>query len=301
MIRCYPFIFFIVALLTGRSVFIFFVTQRTSIMVYLDLLPLGECLALGIDLGVFFLFRALLRRHQNILNEIREAPKFDNYAELKAHLEQAEECGDLDGLSGRKLGTDAENCVPYAVIRGRVEAIDAAIPSQFVSHDSGVMKTFTIKDHKVERSHGLWLEKAENIHESTRKVPFKIIPAQQAALQSAALLKTSAEGVEFCDVDKVDNPLYAELDVTYDKFEPSQAGFGRSLMDNFRGDVSKGIQETETMLLVGTNVTAIGRVVMKGGDAIRMVYPTGGYEYILTKKTPEEIISGYGNVKISCH
>ena len=270
-------------------------------MVYLDLLPLGECLALGIDLGLFFLFRALLRRHQNILNDIREAPKFDNYAELKFHLEQAEECGDLDGLSGRKLGTDAENCVPYAVIRGRVEAIDAAIPSQFVSHDSGVMKSFTIKDHKVERSHGLWLEKAENIHESTRKVPFKIIPAQQAALQSAALLKTSAEGVEFCDVDKVDNPLYAELDVTYDKFEPSQAGFGRSLMDNFRGDVSKGIQETETMLLVGTNVTAIGRVVMKGGDAIRMVYPTGGYEYILTKKTPEEIISGYGNVKISCH
>ena len=49
-------------------------------------LPLAECLALGLDLGVFWLCRVLLRRHIDILNDIKEAPRFDNYADLHANL-----------------------------------------------------------------------------------------------------------------------------------------------------------------------------------------------------------------------
>ena len=64
-------------------------------------------------------------------------------------------------------------------------------------------------------------------------------------------------------------------------------------MDNFRGDVSKGIQETEKMLLVGTKVTAIGKIVMKGSEnGIKMVYPSKDFEFVLTKKTYEEIVHG---------
>jgi len=249
--------------------------------------PTGECMALGFDLGLFFLCRALLRRHREILSEIRAAPKFDSYSELRDNIL-------LEFTKDAHEGAvETDKSIPYAVVEGRVEPMDAAIPSQFVSADTGVIRTFTIKDHKVERSHGLWVEKSANIQESERNVPFKIIPSQDAVLQSAALLRTSAEGVEFRDIDKIDNPLHAELDVVYDKFEPSQAGFGRSLMDNFRGDVSKGIQETEKMLLVGTKVTAIGRVIMKGGNSIQIVYPTADYQFILSKKTHEEIIKGY--------
>ena len=64
-------------------------------------------------------------------------------------------------------------------------------------------------------------------------------------------------------------------------------------MDNVRGDVDKGIQETEKMLLVGTKVTAIGRVILKGGEnGIKMVFPSKDHEFILTKKTYEEIVRG---------
>jgi len=253
-------------------------------------IPLSEILALGLDLGLYLLSRAVLRRHIQILKDIRDAPKFDNLADLRENL---------------RLGTDDEDIVhssaaettnmPYVVIEGRVEPIDGGISSQFLPHESGVIKTFAIKDHKVERRGGLWHEKSDNIQESHRDVPFKIVLAQEAALQSAALLKHNPAGVEFRDLDKVDNPLHGELDVTYDKFNPSSSGFGKALMENFRGDVSKGIQETEKMLLVGTKVTAIGKIVLRG-NGILMVSPSKDYEYILTKKTYEEVMRGYEDV-----
>ena len=63
-------------------------------------------------------------------------------------------------------------------------------------------------------------------------------------------------------------------------------------MDNLLGDISKGIQETEKMLLVGTKVTAIGRIVVGSEGGIKMVYPAKDFEFVLTKKTYEEIVRG---------
>jgi len=280
-------------------------------------LPWEECLALGLDLGVFLLFRAILRQHVKILKDIQNAPRFESYAELRANLsidaENMEASGaeipesssvgspEMSPSSYSSSSTSSSDCssIPYAIIEGRVEAVDSPIASQFRSSESGVLKTFTIRNHKLERRHGLWHEKMDDIHKSVRDVPFKIVLSKDAAAtpQSsfAGLVRWAAvEGVEFRDVDKVDNPLHGELDVVYDKFEHSSAGFGKSLMDNVRGDVDKGIQETEKMLLVGTKVTAIGRVILKGGEnGIKMVFPSKDHEFILTKKTYEEIVRGY--------
>jgi len=247
-------------------------------------LPLVECLALGLDVGVFYLCRLILRRHLDILKDVKEAPRFDSYADVRANL--------VNGIDD--AGDKGEASIPYAVLVGRVEPVDSPINSQFISSESGVMKTFTITDHKVERRHGLWHEKSESIQESSRDIPFQIVLAQDASLQSSGLLRTAVTGVEFRDLEKVDNPLRSELDVVYDKFEPSSTGFGKALMDNFRGDVSKGIQETEKMLLVGTKVTAIGKLVMRGSEnGVKMVYPANDFEYILTKKSYEDIVRGY--------
>jgi len=254
-------------------------------------LPLAECLALGFDVGIFLLCRAILRRHLDILKDIKEAPRFDNYADLRANLSLGQSETRQDNAStSPPHPPPSEASIRYAVLEGRVEPMDSPINSQFISSENGVMKMFTITDHKVERRHGLWHEKSEHIQESSRNVPFKIV----LALQSSGLLKTAIQGVEFRDLEKVDNPIRSELDVVYDKFEPSSTGFGKALMDNFRGDVSKGIQETEKMLLVGTKVTAIGKIVMKGSEnGIKMVYPSKDFEFVLTKKTYEEIVHGY--------
>jgi len=262
-------------------------------------LPLAECLALGFDLGLFLLCRAILRRHLEILKDIREAPRFDGYADLTAHLSNRYDVVENSHPDSSALPSPAplnEPSIQYAVLEGRIEPIDSPIASQFVSSEYGVVKSFTITDHKVERRHGLWQERSESIQTSSRDVPFKIVLSQDATLQSAGLLRAALKGVEFRDLDKLDNPLLGELDVVYDKFQPSSTGFGKALMDNFRGDVSKGIQETEKMLLVGTKVTAIGKVLMKGGgNGIKMVYPAKDLEFILTKKTYEEIVDGYQN------
>ena len=55
------------------------------------------------------------------------------------------------------------------------------------------------------------------------------------------------------------------------------------------------------MLLVGTKVTAIGRVILKGGEnGIKMVFPAKDHEFILTKKTYEEIVRGYRFLLFGC-
>jgi len=238
----------------------------------------GECIALVLDLGFYFLFRARLKRYKEITSDLKGAPRFENEEELQEAMVQ----------------NGAE--IPYAVVEGRVTPMEDPITSQYLANENGVVKAFTNVDHETERRNGFWYDK-EVIQNTTRDVPIKIVLGKEAALQNAKgsllFLKSATPGVEVLDLDKLDNNLSEEMNIVYDHFEPSSAGFGKSIFGSARGDVSKGIQETEKMLLVGTKVTAVGRLMMRKAGIIKLMQPANQFEFILTKKSYEDVVRGY--------
>ena len=93
---------------------------------------------------------------------------------------------------------------------------------------------------------------------------------------------------------KVEEVLAADfldesLITTHDKFEPSQSNLLAKGLDRIFGDVSKGFQEKERLLPVGTSMLGIGKIAIEKGMKV-LVPPENGMPYILTTKTKRQVI-----------
>lgn len=87
------------------------------------------------------------------------------------------------------------------------------------------------------------------------------------------------------------------ITVTYDKYVPNDASAWSKVIDRFSGDVSKGFQETEKMLEIGTHMISLGKISIEDGK-IKLFPPTiPGARYILSKLNRTEIIKKLNSSK----
>ena len=82
-----------------------------------------------------------------------------------------------------------------------------------------------------------------------------------------------------------------DLDVIYDKFDPASNSLSDHVMGWVIGDRQKGVQFTENMLVNGTDLTAIGELVLNTTDkSISLQEPTNGCDYFLVKDSSKSLI-----------
>ena len=85
--------------------------------------------------------------------------------------------------------------------------------------------------------------------------------------------------------------LMDDLRTTYDKYEPTKTTVMEKGIDRMFGDVSKGYQETEQMLNIGTPLVGFGRLVLGKYGNIKITPPdSADGDYILTRFTKQEVI-----------
>ena len=88
--------------------------------------------------------------------------------------------------------------------------------------------------------------------------------------------------------------LQDELTTTYDRFEQNKSGIFQRGIDRISGEVSKGYQESEKMLLKGAHIVGMGKLILENG-LIKLRSPTEGQVYILTRSSRDEIIQSLTN------
>ena len=75
-----------------------------------------------------------------------------------------------------------------------------------------------------------------------------------------------------------------------DQFEAAGAGkFGKHILGSVLGDIHKGVQTTERMLIKGTTLTGIGELV-SGPDGVTLQPPNDGRPYYLVKNSLSSLI-----------
>ena len=115
------------------------------------------------------------------------------------------------------------------------------------------------------------------------------------------VISNTVEGVPFVlsDPDKpghkvhVTEALVAEfilddLTVTHDQFKPEQSNLLQHGIERAFGEYTKGFQEKEKMLLIGTDLVGIGEICLQHNQ-VKLAPPSKG-SYILSKLTRNEII-----------
>lgn len=110
-------------------------------------------------------------------------------------------------------------------------------------------------------------------------IPFYLVPHGESTYPTKVMVTepNSAYNIE------------QELLVTHENFIQPQTDIIKKGMELISGEVHKGLQETEKMLIVGTQLMAIGRLV-KEGDDIKMKPPSDDYKYIISRKTKDELV-----------
>lgn len=84
--------------------------------------------------------------------------------------------------------------------------------------------------------------------------------------------------------------LLDDLRTTYDKYQPTKTTAVEKGIDRMFGDVSKGFQETEQMLNIGTPLVGIGKLAMNQTGVIKIMPPDDQNRYILTRFTKDEVV-----------
>lgn len=146
------------------------------------------------------------------------------------------------------------------------------LESHFQKGVKGVVREFSIVEHKrtLGRS-GFWYDSTRTIQTYSNHVPF--------ALNKIVEISDHTQASEL------------DLDVTYDKFDAAPNTLGDHVWGWVVGDRQKGVQSTERMLINGSDLTAIGELVLNTKDGkMRMQAPVDSNNYYLVKETSKSLI-----------
>ena len=177
--------------------------------------------------------------------------------------------------------------IPYAVVRGHAGPMR---PGTELSSDyatlkdvKGVVKTFELTEHQKHFSRsGFWHTTKRGIHTFANDVPFGLLPSYTT---HSEFQRPPLEMSDWRDASRL------QLDTTFDQFRESPTSIGAHLLGWLMGDIQKGVQYTEQMLLNGTALTAVGEVVFEKNDRQgRVQAPTDGRSLILTKSNFKSLV-----------
>lgn len=116
-----------------------------------------------------------------------------------------------------------------------------------------------------------------DIKNTIDKVPFRLVNKEQPRYPVTVSEPLSAYYVK------------NELKVIYDNYEETKSGIVAKTIDRAFGEITKGYQEKEKMLTVGTYLLGIGRITVEDGNVI-LEPPMKGERYILTRMSKKELL-----------
>ncbi|XP_070801245.1 mitochondrial ubiquitin ligase activator of nfkb 1-A-like [Pituophis catenifer annectens] len=224
---------------------------------------IGEAICLGSSLAFSGLFYYLHRKKAKVVSKIQGAPKLQVDSSLPSVLSAA-----------------GSNCLPYVVIEGVVQPVEAALTSPYHSELQGVIERLILKEHRLiwnslARS---WTDSERVVLEQLHTVPFVLASADKEAGRVSVELPLQA----------VDLPL----ETVYERFQQTSHGFKDLLSHYLSGEKPKGFLETEEMLLVGSSLTGIGELAQRPDGTLCLQPPSNGADYFLCLEDWQTLLSG---------
>ncbi|XP_062566315.1 mitochondrial ubiquitin ligase activator of NFKB 1-like [Saccostrea cucullata] len=227
----------------------------------IDGVDVGILVGIGVDFicsyGLYRLYKRALRNAVNIEN-----------------VEQYQISQDLH----KKLEYMPFRTIPYGCVEGVVSPVGTTLKSHFKENTEGVMQHHSLIEHKSRRVQGIWSDVKNAIRDTLEVIPFYLIPHGNSWYPTKVMV---TEPNSAHHIDK-------ELTITHENFTQSQSSVFKKGMELVSGEVTKGYQESEKMLIVGTHLLAIGKLVKEGSE-IKMKPPSDEYKYIISRKTKDEL------------
>ncbi|XP_056021725.1 mitochondrial ubiquitin ligase activator of NFKB 1-like isoform X2 [Ostrea edulis] len=185
----------------------------------------------------------------------------------------------IDQELHKKLEDSPYYCIPYGCVEGEVKSMGTPLRSHFKVGVEGVIQHSSMVEHKSRRVQGFWSDVKNVVRDTLEVIPFYLVPHGESQCLTRIMV---TEPNSAYHVDE-------ELSLTYENFIQPQTDLFKKGMELISGEVNKGYQETEKMLLVGSHLLAIGKLV-KEGDTIKMKPPSSEYRYIISRKTKDELV-----------
>jgi len=241
-----------------------------------DFIP--ELVCLGIDAAFSAGLYTAYRSTCTIIEDLSTAPELSINSALKDQIitSPIAQCSLKDG-SVR---------VPYAIVRGSVAPLGKTVTSAYSPEIvTGVIQNVKFTEHKKNLNNvGMWVDAKKTIHEYTNDAPFSLVDNLQGV--SKSLSRPKVEVVDWSDATRID------LDTVFDKFEHGPNSFSSHIAGWVAGDMHKGIQITEKMLLTGTNLTAVGELVSTP-LGVKLLPPSDDRPYFLVRGSLSSLIKEY--------
>ncbi|RUS74644.1 hypothetical protein EGW08_017598 [Elysia chlorotica] len=232
----------------------------------LDLLDKVLGVSGGISWVVSYVFYRLYRSRTDTARQVKNIPIWEPGEDLLSHL------------------TNDGN-LAYAAVEGVVKELNRTLHSRHGNNEGVIMETQLI-EHKSQRINGFWSDVKKVLRDTTEYVPFALKPVKDSGTDG------NKHVVEVLDPGQAAR-LRDELETTHDSFEPHRSSLVQIGIDRLFGEVSKGLQESEKMLLTGTSLLGVGKVFLERGQ-IKMAPPDDlSRTYILTKMRLSELVRHY--------
>jgi len=246
-----------------------------------DFVP--ELVCLGFDALICAGIYTAYKTTSNIIQNLSEAPEIVINRDLKSQIVNS---------SAAQVVEEGRVRIPYAVVKGEVSPLGRTVASAYTPEiTNGVIQKVVFTEHKRNLSRtGFWIDSERILHQFTNDAPFSLVEPQSSSL---SLSRPSVEVVDWSDAVRID------LDTVYDKFEAGSTSLGSHLMGWVQGDMHKGTQITESMLLKGANITAVGEVILSP-EGVKIIPPTDNSCYFLTKSSLSSLIKEYESGRLFC-
>ncbi|KAK7087528.1 mitochondrial ubiquitin ligase activator of NFKB 1-like [Littorina saxatilis] len=190
----------------------------------------------------------------------------------------------IQGAETVKLGSELEkrlvlkddHCIAYAAVEGLVADL-GKIFSTRNSMKQGVVLHTALVEHKSKRTQGFWADMKKVLRDTLDVAPFALRDSDTGHL----ILVTEATEAE---------GLLEDLEVTHNQFIPHKTSAVQAGIDRIFGEVCRGIQETEEMLVVGTSLMGIGEIFLEDGRVKIRPPETDSAKYFLTQLSKNQLI-----------
>jgi len=240
-----------------------------------DFVP--ELVCLGIDVAICGAVYTALRGTSTVLRQLSAAPELPLDEQLVASLE--------NHPAAVRSAVNNTVRLPYAAVRGEVDSLGKTVTSAYAPGElHGVIQKVVFTEHKRNMSRtGFWVDSQRVMHSYTNEAPFCLSPTNTSPSLLPSFPKLKVEVIDWNDAVRVD------LDTVYDQFDSAENNLGSHLWGWVVGDMQKGVQKTEEMLVKGSTITGIGEVV-SGPMGVRLQPPADGRPYYLVKNSLSSLI-----------
>jgi E3 ubiquitin-protein ligase MUL1 len=220
-----------------------------------------ELIGLAIDVAVVYLLNRFYRRKVKDADLVNSIPTYEVGDELRSAIINS-----------------SDKSLAYVCVSGLTKSSGTPIKSHY-NDAVGVIQHQLYVEHKSKRTQGFWTDVKRVIKDQTNVRPFLLVPTDGDS--SVAVEVADALSAEY---------LLDSLDVVHDHYQPATDSFLSRGLDRLFGEITKGYQETESMLKVGVPLLGIGKLVHDGGKNLLLGPPDDGRRYILTTATKPELV-----------